>query len=150
MSAEVAIYLRNEQVIVVPQGGGGSYSWDAAPPVVVTPDADAVAAAIAEGLAASRGIRGRATEPPAEVKPSRSVVLRALGVKSHQDFYRGATHCALSEEEDGGELTLYKRVPAADRSGFDSAPDPVEIIESREDAGVVVLRYLRDAPPMPG
>jgi hypothetical protein len=150
MSAEVAIYLRNEQVIVVPQGGGGGYSWDAAPPVVVTPEAEAVAVAIGEGLAASRGIRGRGTEPPTQVKPSRSVVLRALGVKSHQDFYRGASHCWLSEEEDGGELIMYKSVPAADRSGFDSAPDPVEIIESREDAGTVVLRYLRDAPSMPG
>lgn len=151
MSAEIAVYLRNNQVILAPQGGGGGYSWDAAPPVVVEPEVAALAPALVEALAVSRDIRAQGTEPPADFRASRSPVLRAVGVRSYRAFYRGASHCSLYEEEAGGELTMFKSVPAKGGSGFDGAPAPdfMETITDRCQAAAVVLGYLRSAPVMP-
>lgn len=151
MSAEVAVYLRKNQVILAPQGGGGGYSWDAAPPVIVQPEVAALDSAIVQALAVSRDIRAHGTEPPEDFRPSRSPVVRAVGVKTYKEFYRGVSHCSLYEEEAGGELMMFKSVPAKDGSGFDGAPAPdfVETITDRSQAAAVVLAYLRSAPAMP-
>jgi hypothetical protein len=150
MSAEIAVYLRADQVIVVPQGGGGGHSWDAAPPLVVEPEVAALAPALVEALAVSRDIRADGTEPPHDLRPSRSPVLRALGIGSYKEFFRGASHCSLYEEVAGGELLMFKSVPAKDRSGFDGAPDYIETITDPSQAADIVLNYLCSAPAMPG
>jgi len=152
MSAELAVYLRNNQVILAPQGGGGGHSWDAAPPLVVEPEVAALAPALLEALAVSRDIRAQGTEPPADYRPARSPVLPAIGVKSYKEFYRGASHCSLYEEEAGGELLMFKSVPAKGGNGFDGAPAPdfMETITDRDQTAAIVLGYLRGAPAIPG
>jgi hypothetical protein len=150
MSAEIGVFLRGDRVVVVPRGGGGGLSWDADPPVVVPQEPAPTGEAIVAGLATSRQLRMAGAEPPAGAGTSRSPMLRALGFKSYKEFYRGAAYCFLYEETPGGELLMFKFVPARNGKGFDGAPDPTEVIDDPGHAAERVLGYLREAPAMPG
>lgn len=143
MSGQVSLYFRDGQVIVVPQGGGGGYSFDIEPVLVVAPEAAAVSEALDEALKASSQAQGY---QPDDGKPPRSPALKKVGARSYKAFYKGASHCYLYEEGDG--LVLLRFKPARDGRGFDLAGDAVEPINDRVDAGRIVLDFLRDAPTM--
>jgi hypothetical protein len=145
MSAQVAIYLRDKKVIVVPQGGGGGYGWDVEPILIVLPEPDEVSAAIPEALMISQKAQGGT--PPKKQGPSTSPLLKSLGVRSFKAVYSGSSYCYLYEE--GGELTLLRFRPSRDQRGFDLESSPPETLSDIQHAGSAVLKCLQSSPRMP-
>ena len=146
MSGQVSIFLRQDQVIVIPQAGGGGFSYDIEPSLIVAPDPEQVEQAISEALRTSR--ESQDTVPPPPARGSAAPVLKKLGLRSYKAFYRGASHCYLYEDQDGN-LVMLKFQPANDGGGFNVAGSPPETIEYRSGIGSFVLDYLTHAPKMP-
>lgn len=145
MSAQVSLFLRDDRVIVIPQGGGGGFSYDIEPSLIVSPRPDEVEKAISEALETSR--QAQDGTPPEKRSAASSPLLKKLGLRSFKAFYRGASHCYLYEED--GILTMLRFKPASDGGGFDLASPPPESIEDRGRVGSIVLEYLQSAPKMP-
>jgi hypothetical protein len=145
VSAQVSVYLRDDQVVVVPQGGGGGYSFDVEPVLLVAPDEQAVGEAVRSALEASASSQGH--DPAADAGPYRSPALAAVGARSYKAFYRGASHCYLYEQD--GNLVVLAFKPTSDRKGFDLAEREPVVIRDRGQLGPVVLECLRGLPRMP-
>lgn len=144
MSAQVSIFLRNDQVIVIPQGGGGGFSYDVEPSLIVSPEPDAILAAISDALITSRKAQNEV--PPQKRSAANTPLLKKLGLRSFKAFYRGSSHCFVYEED--GCLIMLRFHPAHDGGGFDLASSPPETIRDRNQVGRVVLECLRTASKM--
>jgi len=152
-----AIYLRGEAVIVVPRGllvqGGG---YDAEPAFVVPAEPMAVAQAIEEALVVSEK---RILEPagtPVHGTGPRSVLFKALRVRSWKQFFAGMSQCSIEEIRDGwypAGRYLIKWVPykigRAWTATDDTLPYPGKLLPEIEDLGAYVLDVLKDLPKMP-
>lgn len=145
MSAQVSLFLRSDRVIAIPQGGGGGFSYDIEPSHVVAADPREVEAALLQAIDSSRQAQGGT--PPPRVRASAAPVLRKLGVKSFKEFYSGATHCYVYEED--GALWILRFIPARDRAGFDLAPSPPERIPDLKCIGEIVFECLQSSQRMP-
>jgi hypothetical protein len=144
MSGQVAAYLRNDDVIVVPQGGGGGYTFDVEPVLVVAPASDAVGEAIALSLETSAAAQGHDPRPPG---PYRSPALKAVRARSYAAFYKNSAYCFVYEED--GALILLRFKPARDRRGFEMTNEEPIVVRDRAELGRVVLDSLRELPRMP-
>lgn len=142
MNAQAAVYLRNDQVIVIPQGGGGGYYYDIEPVSVVSANNRAVEEAIQRSLEESG--RAKNLPEPDTSKPYRSPALKRLGVRSIKEFCRNSAHCFLYEESE--HLVMLKFAPARDGKGFELTHDPPTQIDNKEHVGSIVLDYLQSAP----
>lgn len=136
----VAVYLRADKLIVVPQGGGGGYYFDIEPVRVVSPDVTSANEAVAEALDASA--QCKIAQPP---EGYRSPALAAAGARSWKAFYRGAAHCFLYS--DGASLYVQKWAPASDGRGFEPSTEPPALITDKQAAGEAVLKCLSTARP---
>jgi hypothetical protein len=145
MSAQVSIFLRDDQVILIPQGGGGGLSYDIEPSLVVPAEAGKVGTAALQAIEISRQSQTEATPP--RTRASSAPVLKKLRLKSYKEFYRGASHCYLYEEN--GVIFMLRFRPAQDGAGFDLASSQPETIDNRERLGEIVLECLKSSPRMP-
>lgn len=142
MNGKVGVYLRDKQVIVIPEGGGGGYSYDTEPVLI----AEVVDSSITQAVNQALSISSEAPLLPPDKKPSISPVLKKLGIRSYKALYRNAAHCYLYEEKD--DLIMLKFIPASDGRGFELTNEPPVIIKDRQEIGAVILNYLEHAPKM--
>jgi hypothetical protein len=149
MSAQVSLYYRGDEVVVIPQGGGGGFSYDIEPSRLVRPEPAEVGAAVIDALESSRQAQGQAS--PASSKASDSALLKKLKAArklkklSFPEFYKGASQCLLQEDE--GILFLLKMKPSRDGKGFEL--DGPEKTITMDRVGYEVLECLRNAARMP-
>lgn len=135
MSA-VAIYLRSDQIIVVPQGGGGGHFIDIEPIDVVAPEESAVQAAIERALTVSAANADNDAPP----KGWKTPLLQRFGVKSYKAFMQDASLCFVFE--DAGTLDIERWQPARDGRGYEPAPGGTLQQRGLAGAGAAVLNLL--------
>ncbi|MGM1053977.1 MAG: hypothetical protein ACQEXO_16560 [Pseudomonadota bacterium] len=130
-----AIYFRSDEIIVVPQGGGGGHFIDVEPIEVVPLDADAVQAAVERALQVSA-----VTPDDAPPKGWKTPLLKRVGVKSYREFMRGAVLCFVFE--DAGIFDVEHWQPARDGRGYEPAPGGATQLRGTDGLGVAVLNAL--------
>ena len=109
MSAQVALLLRDDELVVVPQGGRGGRYFDIEPVRVVAPEPGAATQAVLAALADSAACPW---ERPPGPKPYRSPALKAVKARSHRAFTRNASFCWVFEVDGVLHHKGHDRVPA--------------------------------------
>jgi hypothetical protein len=143
VSAQVSFYLRDDRVFVVPQAGGGGFTFDVEPVMIVAPTDEEVHYAARQALAASAAVQG---DTPPEGR-YRSPVLKAARVRSFREFYQGSTYCFLYQEESHFFILAFG--PARDGKGFDLSTEPPRQVKHASSIGAEVLECLRHSEQMP-
>jgi hypothetical protein len=138
MSGTVSIFLRGDEIFVIPQGGGGGVYYDIEPISVVPPAADELGRAVTSALDISTGAP---SAPLPDLRSRRSPVLARARVRSFKDFYSNAAHALVYR--DGGGLWLLPFRPAADGRGFEPFGDAVAITDGAELGAQVLSEILK-------
>jgi hypothetical protein len=139
MSAFLNVYLRRQDVIVVPNAGHGGLYRNIEPVLVVPPSEPALSEALTTAIQASRASEGQ----PLPDRPKKWIVLQRLKLKSVGAFYTDAAHCVVYEE--GGRTFVQMYQCARDGRGFEPAnKPPVQVDDS--SIAATVLDVLYQAP----
>lgn len=142
MNGYVNVYLRDEQVIVVPCGGRGGLYYEVVPVLTTQPEADSVESAILEALDASARTAG---QPDPDLRSYRTPVLAHLGVKSIRKFYRNIALCTVYRESGRDAVVLQPKRPPKDNRGFERNGPPREL-PGDVSLGAFLLRILEESP----
>jgi hypothetical protein len=140
MKASVSVYMRDQQVIVVPQGGGGGLYYDLDDVKVVAPSEPELQQALEDALQASIKVDG---QPLPDLRTRKWTIPKRLGVKSVRAFYTNVSHANIILRD--GKIEIFADRPAKDNKGFEPDRGPF-LIDNISLLGSFVLRILRDAP----
>jgi hypothetical protein len=162
--SHLVVYLRGQQLIVVPQVGGGGV-WRDADALLVAPDGAALAGALKVAFASAATPKSPPTTDasssrphavpclcascltwesarPAEPKP-KWIVAERLGLRSAKSFYEDVSMCSVHTEEP--QFVVQRWRPARHGRGFEPDSEPPARVEA-DSLAEVVLETLRKSP----
>jgi hypothetical protein len=137
--AQVTVYARGAELIVVPGVGHGGYYRDVAPVLIVKPSALDLQVAIDQ---ARRSVDRR--EPG---RGSSWVVQERLHLDSVESFYRDVACCIVAFDRQG-HATVQMDRPAPDGRGFEPAGAELSVAD-QATLGQTVIDALAKTPRFP-
>jgi hypothetical protein len=128
------IYLRDNQVLVVPSAWGREID----PVMIVQPVETDVQRAIEEAIElSSKG------PEPSEYDPKNWVVLKALGLKSARAFYQNVAYVGVLIYE--GNIEVAPMNPTKKGHAFEQVRQSVSVRDIKS-LGVTALKVLKESP----
>jgi hypothetical protein len=140
MNGFVNIYLRGDQIIIVPNGGGGGVFYEVEPVVVTQTVPQDVTRAIVNALEVSAQA---SLQPFPDLRKYRSPVLSHLGLKSLRQFYQNIASSAVYRKQSA--ILIQPRIPALDGKGFQRGSEALTVSDDT-GLGIMVIETLQNSP----
>ena len=126
----VSVFRRSDDIVVVPQNGGGGLYFSVEPIHRISPTLDDLTRAIEEAAATSD-----LTVRDVNLRDYKSPVPRAVGLKSNRKFDDSVrAHCSVLRWDADIEIVLWRRAP--DGRGFEPTDRTVTLPPSATAADI--------------
>jgi hypothetical protein len=142
MNASIGVYLRDNEFIVVPKGGGGGlyYELDEVHIAEATPD---LQVAIERALRSSAEAFGR---PLPDLTTRNWPLLKHLRLRSVRQFYTNVAYCDVFVDDSRVEVFPY--APRRDGRGFELSATVGSFVVDAHELASTVTRVLSESVRM--